>query len=120
MFVVGHIAPIGEVATGALRAAFDDVPGQRSLGQFVVVVPRPVELMHQRGADHRAVDHAPGDHNVRPQTQGFDDARRAEVGVGRNAHRWQWRSAEHFVDATRAQLLELRLQVVTQQHGDLQ
>ncbi|MCY1408463.1 hypothetical protein D9M71_237830 [compost metagenome] len=76
--------------------------------------------MHQRGADHRTVDHAPGDHDVRPQAQGFDNAGCAEVGVGRDAHRWQGCAAEHFMNAQVARLFELRLQVITQQHGDLQ
>ncbi|MCY1389142.1 hypothetical protein D9M71_39320 [compost metagenome] len=76
--------------------------------------------MHQRGADYRTVDHAPGDHDVRAQTQGFDDAGCAEVGIGRDAPRWQGCTAEHFMNALAAQLLELRLQVVTQQHGDFQ
>ncbi len=67
VFVVGHGAPVGEVAARALGAAFDDVPGQCRLGELVVVMPRPAELMHQRGADHRTVDHAPGDHDVRPR-----------------------------------------------------
>ena len=84
VLVVGHVAPIGEVAAGTLCAAFDDVAGQGRLGQFVVVMPRPAELMHQRGADHGAVDHAPGDHDVRPQAQGFDNARCAKVSVGRD------------------------------------
>ncbi|MNS84066.1 hypothetical protein D3C72_1178780 [compost metagenome] len=39
VLVIRHFAPIGEIAAGALRAAFDDVPGERSLGEFVVVVP---------------------------------------------------------------------------------
>ena len=120
VFVVGHIAPVGEVAAGALGAAFDDVAGQCRLGEFVVVVPRPAEFVHQRGTDHGAVDHAPGNHDVRAQAQGFDYARRAEVGVGRDAHRRQGRAAEHFLNAKAAQLFELRLQVVTQQHGDFQ
>ncbi|MNF65969.1 hypothetical protein D3C84_477520 [compost metagenome] len=76
--------------------------------------------MHQGGADHGAVDHAPGNHDVRTLAQGFDDAGSAQVGIGRDAHRWQGRAAEHFLHAAGCQLLELRLQVIAQQHGDFQ
>ena len=99
MLVVRHLLPVGEIAAGALRAAFDDVPGEGGLGQSVVVVPGPAELVHQGGADHRAVDHPAGDHDVRAQAQGLDDARRAEVGVERDAHRRERRVAEHLADA---------------------
>ena len=79
--VVRHLAPIGEIAAGALGAAFDDVPGQGGLGEAVVVVPRPVEFMHQRCADHCAVDHATGDDDIRAQCQRLGNARRTEVGI---------------------------------------
>ena len=118
VFVVRHLPPIGEVAAGALRAAFDDMPGQCRLGQAVVVLPGPVELMHQRRADHRAVHHTAGYHDIGTQLQRLHDAGRAEVGVGGYAHRRQGRAAEHVGDAV--QLLELRLQVIPQQYGDLQ
>ncbi|MNI47633.1 hypothetical protein D3C73_1021630 [compost metagenome] len=85
VFVVGDVAPVGKVAAGALRAAFDDMAGEGGLGELVVVVPRPAEFMHQRGADHGTVDHATGDHDVRAKTKGFDNARRTEVGVGGDA-----------------------------------
>ena len=120
VLVVRHLLPIGEVAAGALCATLDDVPGQCGLGQVVVVVPRPAELMHQRCADHRAVHHPAGDDDVCAQAQGFDNAGSAEVGVGRYADGRQGRCAEHLAHATGGQLLELRLQVITQQHGDLQ
>ena len=74
--------------------------------------------MHQRGADHRAVDHPPGDDDIRPQLKRADNARRAEVGIGGHAQRRQRRAVEH-VDAA-AQVFELGLQVIAQQHGDFQ
>src|SRR5471032_2375870 len=39
VLVVRHVTPIGEVATGALCAAFDDVPGEGGLGEAVIVLP---------------------------------------------------------------------------------
>ncbi|CRQ82760.1 hypothetical protein PAERUG_E16_London_17_VIM_2_04_14_02801 [Pseudomonas aeruginosa] len=120
VLVVRHLLPVGEIAACALRAAFDDVPGEGGLGQSVVVVPGPAELVHQGGADHRAVDHPAGDHDIRAQAQGLDDARRAEVGVERDAHRRERRVAEHLADAGLGQFGLARLQVVAMEHGDLQ
>ncbi|MCY1423761.1 hypothetical protein D9M71_394840 [compost metagenome] len=118
MLVVRHLFPVGEIAAGALRAAFDDVPGECGLGQPVVVVPGPAEFVHQGGADHRAVHHPAGDDDVRAEPQRLGDARRAEVGVGRYAHRRQRLAAEHFHAA--GEFAEARQQVVADQHGDLQ
>ncbi|MNY11073.1 hypothetical protein D3C86_1440820 [compost metagenome] len=120
MLVVRHAVPVGEVAAGALRAAFDDMPGQGGLGQAVVIAPGPVELVHQGGADHRAVDHPPGDHDIRAQSQGGGNARRAQVGVHRDAERRQRGATEHFHHAGLSQFAELGLQVVAVQYGDFQ
>src|SRR5450830_226437 len=74
--------------------------------------------MHQRSADHGAVDHAAGDDDIGAQLQGFGNAWRTEVGVGGNAHRRQRRAVEHIGNAR--QLFQSGLQIVAQQDGNFQ
>lgn len=76
-----HLTPIGEIATGTLTAAFNQVPGQAACGEAVVVVPGPAEFMHQRREGDRAVDTATGDHDIGARSECFDNGGRAEISI---------------------------------------
>ena len=99
MFVVRHVLPVSEVAASALRATLDDVAGEGGVGQFVMILPGPAELMDQRCTDHCAVDHSAGDDDISAQSQRFDNARCTEIRIDGHAHRRQGRASEHFVNA---------------------
>ncbi|MCY1544390.1 hypothetical protein D9M68_802720 [compost metagenome] len=88
--------------------------------QLVVVAPGPAKLVDQGGADHGAVHHPAGDDDIGTLFQGSHYARRAQVGVDRDAHGRQRGAAEHFADACLGQFTELGLKVVAMQYGDLQ
>src|SRR5690606_13304480 len=120
VLVVRHVVPVGEVATGALGATFHQVTGEGGLGQLVVIVPLPAEFMHQRAADHGAVDHAAGDDDVGTLIQRGSDAGRTQVGIERYAHGRHRRATEHFRGAGLGQLASLALQAVAMQYGDFQ
>ncbi|MNQ75651.1 hypothetical protein D3C85_904550 [compost metagenome] len=119
VLVIRHRFPVGEVATGALGATLDQVAGEGGLGQLVVVAPGPTELVDQGGADHRTVHHPASDDDIGALFQRGHYARRAQVGVDRDAQGRQRGAAEHLADTGLGQLTELGLQVVAMQHGDL-
>ncbi|MCY1427669.1 hypothetical protein D9M71_435260 [compost metagenome] len=120
MLVIRHRFPVGEVATGALGATLDQVAGEGGLGQLVVVAPGPAEFMDQGGTDHRTVHHPAGDDDIGALFQRCHYARRAQVGIDRDAHGRQRGATEHLPDAGLCHLAEPGLQVVAVQHGDLQ
>ena len=119
-----HQLPVGEVAAGALRTAFDDVTRDASRREQVVLVFLPAELVHQRPQHHRGVHAAAGDHHVGPLGQRAGNRQGAEVSVHRYQHRRDrpagWRSldrARGTVDLHAVgELLAARQQVVTQHH----
>src|SRR3546814_12044997 len=76
--------PVREVAAGALRAAFDDVTGQRAGGELVVVVLAPAEFVHQRTEHHSRIDTAASDDHIGASRQRLPDRDRAEVRVPRD------------------------------------
>jgi hypothetical protein len=116
----GHALPVGVVAAGGLRAAFDQVPGQAALRELVEVVGRPAEVRDQRRQRHRAVHAAAGDDDVGARGKRRRDRERAEVGVGAHHLGRERRAGEHLLRAGRAQRLDLRHQVVAEHRGDLQ
>src|SRR5690606_36061921 len=81
VFVAWHLFPVGEVAAGTLGATFDNVAGQAALGQFVIVVPAPAELMNQRSQHHGTVHHPASEDDVGARLQCRHDARSTQIGV---------------------------------------
>ena len=116
----GHAGPIGVVAAGGLRAAFDQVAGEAALRQLVQVVGGPTEARDQRSQRHRAVHAASGDHDVGARGQRCGDGEGAQVGVGAHDLGGESCAGEHLLRAGRAQRLDLRHQVVAEDGGDLQ
>ncbi len=114
---LAHQLPVGEVAAGALRAAFDDVARYRAGGELVVFVFFPTELVHQRAQHHGGVDAAPGDDDLRAGIQRTGDGDGAEVGVHRHQG-GRHRLATVQLGAV-GEFLLARQQVVAQHHADL-
>jgi len=115
----GYGAPVGEGAAAHLRAALQQVPRERAGSEQVVGIGRPAELVDQRAQHQRAVDHAPGDHDLRAAGQRGCDRKGAEVGVhavhGRGR---EGRAREHVAYAGGAEFPEAPHQVVTVDHRD--
>src|SRR5205085_1617724 len=79
----GHLLEEGVVATGRLRAALDDVPGDDRSRERVPVVALPA-VMPRRGPDHDGgIGHASGDDDVGASPERVGDAPPAEVRVRR-------------------------------------
>ena len=78
-----HLLPVGEVPTGALGAALDDVAGHDAGGEPVPVVGRPAELVDHRRQGHAGVGHPAGDDHVGAHLQRLHHRGGAEVDVGR-------------------------------------
>ena len=117
---IGHALPIGKQTASGLRAAFDDVAGQRALGQPVVVIEAPIELMHQGAERHRAIDAAPGDDHIRAALESGRNRNRAEVSVGRENFFRQCRAGKHFSDTALAQRGDAVEHIVAFDHRDLE
>src|SRR3546814_7222819 len=64
--------PVREVAAGALRAAFDDVTGQRAGGELVVVVLAPAEFVHQRTEHHSRIETAARDEQASSEEHTYE------------------------------------------------
>ncbi len=80
---VGNVLPIHlAVAAGTLRAAFDDVAGDRARREFVVIVGLPAEAVDHGRERERGIGGAAGDHDVRAGSQRFGQREGADVGVG--------------------------------------
>ena len=78
---VGHLTPVGVVAAGALRAAFDDVAGDGARCEAVPVLRAPTELVDERADDQARVGAATRDHDLRTAVEGFRDREGAQVDV---------------------------------------
>ena len=73
--------PVGEVAAGGLRAAFQDMADQAAGTEPVVIVRGPAEFMHQNAERQRAVGATAGDDDVGARGESGCDRQRAEIGV---------------------------------------
>src|SRR5205085_11662516 len=69
------------VAARDLRAALDNVAGNRARGEAVPVRLAPAELVNHRPEREARVGRAPGDDDARAAVQSLDDGPRAEVCV---------------------------------------
>src|SRR5262249_37025994 len=80
---VGDGLPIDlAVAARALRAALDNVSGDRPGSELVELVRLPAEAMDHRGESERGVGGASGDHHLRAGSERFGEGERADVRVG--------------------------------------
>ena len=111
--------PVGEVAAGGLGTALEQMPGQAALGQLVVVLPAPAELVHQRCQYQGTVCHPAGNNYVRALFQSRNQTWRSQIGIQAD-HHWRHRLAgTHLVDTHIGQLFLLHQQVVAQHQGNL-
>jgi hypothetical protein len=122
---VAHVAPVGEVAARALRAALDDVAGDDARGKPIPVVGRPAERVDHRRERDAGVRAAARDDDLRAGRQRFDERPRAVVRVRRRhaiADRRERCAVFHVVErrARRVQLAEPAHQVVACDRGDLE
>ncbi len=116
--------PVGEISTGALRAAFDDVPGNHAGRHAVPVRGRPSEFEHHGRKRHCRVRHTPGDDHVCAKFQRLHESGRADVCIGRQhaaADVGQRLSRVHVEQrlARRKQRVEAGIEIVAQHHGHL-
>ena len=82
---VRHLFPVCEQPTGPLCAAFDDVPGERSCAELVILVRAPVKLVDERAECQRRIHHAPGNHHIGSCGKCRRNRKGAEIGIrGRN------------------------------------
>jgi len=79
---VGDFPPPREVTAGTLRAAFQNVTGDRPECEKIRLLPP--ELIHHRGQDQSGIGAAPGDDDLRALLQSLGDSRGWEVNVGRH------------------------------------
>jgi len=77
-----HLAEERVVATGALCAALDDMPGHHARRQLVPVVARPAKAPRSGAQGERRVGDARADHQVGPAFERGGDPPAAQVGVG--------------------------------------
>jgi len=118
---VARLAPVGEIAAGGLGPAFDEVAGERTGGQQVVVVRLPAEGVDAAGERERAVGAAAGNHDVRTFAQSLCDRERAEIGVD-GLHRGgvgKRVAREHLAHAGRCKFCCARQEIVALHNGDL-
>src|SRR5205823_10762753 len=80
--IVRNVQPIGADPAGNLRAAFDQVAGNRGPGNMIVVVHRPAEMCDTRRDGETWIGHAAGDDNIGAAIERVDDRRGADVSVG--------------------------------------
>ena len=113
---IGHIAPIGEIAAGALGAALNHMAGQGALGQFVIVVLGPAEFVHQRPQYHGGISNTAGEYDVGTGIQGRLDRQGAQVGIHGNGHGGQGSAAIHFRHI--GKIIAARIQVVAFHQGN--
>jgi hypothetical protein len=78
-----HEGPIGKVASGALRTALDDVPGDNARGHAIPIGGRPAEFEHHGREGHRRVGHASGDDHVGAAFERLHDSSGAQIRVRR-------------------------------------
>ena len=119
---IGHRVPVGVQSARGLAATFNDVTHQASCSQQIQRVAAPAELVHQDPQCHGGIHTAPGDDHLRPGVQGRLDRQRAQIGVGRQDLRRQWRAALHFTHrrGRRAQLINQWHDVVARDHGNVE
>ena len=78
-----RVVGVDPQAAGGLRAALDEVPGDRRRREAVEIVAEvPAELVRRRADRQRRIGDAAGDDDARAELQRLDDRLRAEVGVG--------------------------------------
>ena len=81
---VGNRLPVYlAVASGALRAAFDDVAGDRSRREFVPVVGLPAEFVNHGSEREGGVGGAACDDHIRAGVERLGQGERPDVGVCR-------------------------------------
>ena len=79
---VGELREEGEVPSGRLGAALDDVSGGDGTGEAVPVRRRPIPPPRRRADDQRGVGHPRAHHDVSALGERTGDPPAAEVGVG--------------------------------------
>ena len=114
---VRHLAPVGEVAAGALGAAFDHMAGQGALGELVVVVVGPFEFVHQRAQHQGRIGDAAGQHQVGAGVQRRLDRQGAQVGVHGHGDRRQAGAGVQLLAV--AELVAAAVEVVAFHQGDV-
>src|SRR5690625_894812 len=74
--------PIGEITSGDLRATLDQMTGNGTGSQQIVIILVPFKLMNQRSQGQRGIDHPAGDDDIRSFTQCFGHRTASEVDIG--------------------------------------
>ncbi len=85
--VARQLEEAGEVAAGRLRAALEDVPGDRGAGQGVVRRRCPAEVRDRRPDDQGCVGDPSGHNHVGASRQRRRDTEATQVGMGRQCSR---------------------------------
>src|SRR5207244_859649 len=83
------IPRISKIAPSDLRSAFQQMTGERSFSQEVIIVRVPVKLKEQRTQNQRRISHPPSNHHISPLLQSLGDPLGAQVGIGGNEKRLQ-------------------------------
>ena len=80
----GHVlvARVGKISAGDLRAAFEQMAGERAGGEPVPVVRRPPEHVQQRTERESGIGDPPGHNDVGALVERLRDRLRAEIEIG--------------------------------------